>query len=86
MSFHGGLIGVIVSSYIFCKIKKLNYFKLMDVIACAAPIGIFLGDLLILLIQSYGERQHLCLGEYYFLMVEKFLDTQHKSMRRFLKE
>ena len=23
MSFHGGLIGVIVSSYMFCKIKKL---------------------------------------------------------------
>ena len=45
MSFHGGLIGVIVSSYMFCKIKKLNYFKLMDVIACAAPIGIFFGRL-----------------------------------------
>ena len=43
MSFHGGLLGVIASTYIFCKIKKLHFLKFMDIISCAAPIGIFLG-------------------------------------------
>ncbi len=43
MSFHGGLLGVILSSYIYCKRKKLDYLKFMDLIACAAPIGIFFG-------------------------------------------
>ncbi len=43
MSFHGGLLGVITSTYIFCKIKKLHFLKFMDIISCAAPIGIFLG-------------------------------------------
>ena len=43
MSFHGGLIGVILSTYIFSKIKKLNYKIYFDVICCVAPIGIFLG-------------------------------------------
>ncbi|MBV68302.1 MAG: prolipoprotein diacylglyceryl transferase [Pelagibacterales bacterium] len=43
MSFHGGLLGVILSTYIFCKRKNLNFLKFMDVVACAAPIGIFFG-------------------------------------------
>ena len=43
MSFHGGLIGVILSTYIFSKVKKLDYKIYFDIICCAAPIGIFLG-------------------------------------------
>ncbi|MAV76859.1 MAG: prolipoprotein diacylglyceryl transferase [Candidatus Marinimicrobia bacterium] len=43
MSFHGGLIGVIVATYIFSRIKNLNYKIYFDTIACVAPIGIFLG-------------------------------------------
>ena len=45
MSFHGGLIGVIISTYIYSLNKKINFFNLADVIACVAPIGIFLGRL-----------------------------------------
>ena len=43
MSFHGGLIGVIVSVLIFSKKSKTNFFKFTDIICCVAPIGIFLG-------------------------------------------
>jgi len=43
MSFHGGLVGVILSTYIFAKIKDLNYKVYFDTISCVAPIGIFLG-------------------------------------------
>ena len=43
MSFHGGLLGVILSTYIFSKVKELNYKIYFDIICCTAPIGIFLG-------------------------------------------
>ena len=43
MSFHGGLIGVIIATLTFSKYRKINFFKLSDLIACVAPIGIFLG-------------------------------------------
>jgi phosphatidylglycerol---prolipoprotein diacylglyceryl transferase len=43
MSFHGGLFGVIVSTLIYSKITKNNFFRFTDLICCAAPIGIFLG-------------------------------------------
>ena len=43
MSFHGGLIGVILSSYFFSKNKKFNFLKLTDMLACATPIGLFFG-------------------------------------------
>ena len=42
MSFHGGLLGVIVSIIFFSKKTKTNFFKFADIIACVAPIGIFL--------------------------------------------
>jgi len=43
MSFHGGVLGVIVATYLFGKKNKINYFIFLDLIAMAAPIGIFLG-------------------------------------------
>tara|TARA_B100001758_G_scaffold118929_1_gene102183 strand:+ start:1517 stop:2299 length:783 start_codon:yes stop_codon:yes gene_type:complete len=45
MSFHGGLIGVICASIIFAKKNKQDYFLYTDVVALAAPIGIFFGRL-----------------------------------------
>jgi phosphatidylglycerol:prolipoprotein diacylglycerol transferase len=43
MSFHGGLPGVIVATFIYCKIYKIKFFKIMDLLACATPIGLFFG-------------------------------------------
>tara|TARA_B100000700_G_scaffold244885_1_gene273164 strand:- start:259 stop:1032 length:774 start_codon:yes stop_codon:yes gene_type:complete len=43
MSFHGGLLGVIVSTYIFSKKNNINTFFFLDLISMSAPIGIFLG-------------------------------------------
>ena len=43
MSFHGGLIGIILSAYIFGKKKNINSFIYLDAIAVVAPIGIFFG-------------------------------------------
>ena len=43
MSFHGGLIGVILATHLFSKKKNLNQFLFLDLISMAAPIGLFLG-------------------------------------------
>jgi phosphatidylglycerol---prolipoprotein diacylglyceryl transferase len=43
MSFHGGLIGVIVATLLFSKKHKINYFIFLDLVSLAAPIGIFFG-------------------------------------------
>ena len=45
MSFHGGLVGVIIGTYLFSIQKKIKTLFLLDVIASVSPIGIFLGRL-----------------------------------------
>ena len=45
MSFHGGLIGVIVAIIAFARLRGLSLLGLGDLVACAAPIGLFLGRL-----------------------------------------
>ena len=43
MSFHGGLIGVILAMLLFARRRRLPFFQLADIVACATPIGLFLG-------------------------------------------
>ena len=43
MSFHGGLIGVVLASIYFAKKNNQNFFIYLDVISIVAPIGIFFG-------------------------------------------
>ena len=43
MSFHGGLIGVIIATKLFSSKHKVNQFILLDLVALSAPIGIFFG-------------------------------------------
>tara|TARA_B100000123_G_C25656594_1_gene395687 strand:- start:145 stop:927 length:783 start_codon:yes stop_codon:yes gene_type:complete len=43
MSFHGGLIGIILITIWFAKKNNHNSFNYLDVISIVAPIGIFLG-------------------------------------------
>jgi len=43
MSFHGGLLGVIVAMLIFCRKFKYPVLRLGDVVVAAAPIGLGLG-------------------------------------------
>ncbi len=43
MSFHGGLLGIIISTFIFAKLNKINFLYLSDLISIVAPIGLFFG-------------------------------------------
>ena len=43
MSFHGGVLGIIIVSIIFSKRNNDNVFEYLDVIALVSPIGLFFG-------------------------------------------
>lgn len=45
MSFHGGLLGVIIAILLFARRAKVNQWYLGDHVACAVPIGLGLGRL-----------------------------------------
>ena len=45
MSFHGGLLGIIIASVLFAKKNNQNPFLYMDLVSLVAPIGIFFGRL-----------------------------------------
>lgn len=43
MSFHGGLVGVVLAIILFARTAKVPVFALGDIIAAAVPIGLFFG-------------------------------------------
>lgn len=43
MAFHGGLLGVVVAVFLYARRQGLSFFAFADLIAPAAPIGLFLG-------------------------------------------
>jgi len=43
MSFHGGLVGIIVAGWIYCKVKKLNFLKMADLFSFPAMVALALG-------------------------------------------
>jgi len=45
MSFHGGLAGVALAIWWFCRRNKLRLLSVADMIAVVAPVGLFFGRL-----------------------------------------
>jgi phosphatidylglycerol:prolipoprotein diacylglycerol transferase len=43
MSFHGGMIGVVLAVILFARRRGLNLFALGDIVSAATPIGLFFG-------------------------------------------
>lgn len=43
MSFHGGLLGVMVAMILFARVNKIALFSLTDICCAVAPFGIMLG-------------------------------------------
>ena len=43
MSFHGGLLGVAFATWVFAVVRHYPPIAIGDIVACAAPIGLFLG-------------------------------------------
>ena len=45
MSFHGGLLGVVLAVWLFCRRRKLKLLPVADLACAFAPIGLFFGRL-----------------------------------------
>lgn len=45
MSFHGGLAGVLVAIAVFCRMRRLSFLRVGDLVASATPIGLLFGRL-----------------------------------------
>jgi len=43
MSFHGGLIGMVISGFIFARLRQADFWSLADIGALSALIGLMLG-------------------------------------------
>ena len=60
MSFHGGLVGVLISTLIFSKKHNINPFIFLDLISAVSPIGIFLGRIANFLnSELYGKQTEI---------------------------
>lgn len=45
MSFHGGFAGVVIATILFCRKRGIDMFLMGDLLAGAAPFGLFFGRL-----------------------------------------
>lgn len=43
MSFHGGMLGVALAGYLFCRRNGLDHVRVGDLVSCVVPIGLFFG-------------------------------------------
>ena len=43
MSFHGGLLGVLIAVFVFARRRKIGFVELGDIVVCSVPIGLCLG-------------------------------------------
>ena len=43
LSFHGGLLGIVIASLVLSKSYQIDFFQLSDLVCVSAPVGIFFG-------------------------------------------
>ena len=63
MSFHGGLLGVFFALWLFCRRRGYSWIAVGDIVACTAPVGLFLGRIANFINgELYGRVTELPLG------------------------
>lgn len=66
MSYHGGLIGVIIATAIFCRKYKISFINWVNFIVPAVPLGYFFGRLGNFINgELYGRATESFLGMYF---------------------
>lgn len=45
MSYHGGVLGAVVATIIYSRIKKISWFQFVDIVAAGIPLGYTFGRL-----------------------------------------
>jgi len=89
MSFHGGLIGVLVAVWGVCRAGGLSFIRVMDYVAPCAPVGLFFGALPISSMANCGAGWpgRTCLGRWFFPTRRPAISpaTPASSMKRALR-
>lgn len=63
MSFHGGLIGVILTCWVFARYHKMSLLEITDFVAPLVPPGLFFGRIgNFINAELWGRRTHLSWG------------------------
>jgi len=66
MSYHGGLLGGLLSGWIWTRIKKINFWQLANFVIPAVPAGYFFGRLGNFINgELYGRTTHFWWGMYF---------------------
>ena len=85
MSFHGGLIGIIIVSVLFAKKYDQDSFLYMDLVALVAPIGIFFGRIANFInSELYGIPTEVPWGVI-FVQIDKFARHPSQLYEAFLE-
>ena len=45
MSYHGGVLGAVIATIIYCRVKKKDWFLFADIVAAGIPLGYTFGRL-----------------------------------------
>ena len=77
MSFHGGLLGVLIATMLFSKKHDLNKYIFLDLISASAPIGIFLGRISNFINSELYGKQTDVLWSVVFIKIDNI--TRHPS-------
>ena len=86
MSFHGGLLGVIVMSVWFSKKHNHNSYIYLDIVSLVAPIGIFFGRIANFInSELYGKETTLPWG-IKFEKIDEIYRHHLNFMKLFLKD
>ena len=86
MSYHGGLIGVIIAAWIFCRRYGVNFLQLADFIVPAVPAGYFFGRIGNFLNgELFGRIADSAWGMYFFDGKNIFLRYPSQLIEAFLE-
>ncbi|MCX6763284.1 MAG: prolipoprotein diacylglyceryl transferase [Candidatus Moranbacteria bacterium] len=78
MSYHGGLLGVLIASFIFVKKRKINFRKLADFVVPAVPAGYFFGRIgNFFNLEIYGKATTKIWGMYF--SADFFWELRHPT-------
>jgi phosphatidylglycerol:prolipoprotein diacylglycerol transferase len=56
MAFHGGLLGAVAGTYLFCKKHKIKFYDIADIIVIPAALGLSLGRIANFINQEFYGR------------------------------
>ena len=86
MSFHGGVIGIVIASILFAKKNNQNTFLYLDIVALGAPIGIFFGRIANFINSELYGHETSVPWAVKFIQIDNLYRHPSHYMRRFSKE